>query len=172
MIHRRKGRKLKRTASHRNALLANLSSALIRNKKIKTTLAKAKELRSYIEPLVTRSKNAYLKKDEIGVGVHERRIVYSILKDRSAVKTLFDDIGPKVSERNGGYTRVLKIGRRSGDGAEMAIVEFVDYNIAQTVSTDEKQSSKQDKKASETTEKSNSKKNRSKKKSVSAESKS
>jgi large subunit ribosomal protein L17 len=132
MIHRRKGRKLKRTASHRKALLSNLSVALIKSKKIKTTLAKAKELRTYIEPIINKSKVAHLNKDgKPEFGVHLRRVVNSLLNDKSAVKTLFDEIGPKVAERNGGYTRVLKIGRRFGDSAELAFIELVDYNLDQ-----------------------------------------
>lgn len=132
MIHRRKGRKLTRTASHRKALLSNLSVSLIKNKKIRTTLAKAKELRTYIEPIITKSKRAYLSKDaKPEYGVHLRRQINSYLNDRGAVKTLFDEIAPKVADRNGGYTRVLKMGRRLGDGAELALIEFVDYNLEQ-----------------------------------------
>lgn len=132
MIHRRKGRKLKRTATHRAALLANLSVALIQNKKIRTTLAKAKELRLYIEPMITKSRKAYLSKDDKPEsGVHQRREVNKYLQDRTAVKTLFDEIAPKVIDRNGGYTRVLKMGRRLGDGSEMALIELVDYNMEQ-----------------------------------------
>jgi large subunit ribosomal protein L17 len=132
MIHRRKGRKLKRTASHRKALLSNLSVSLIKNKKIKTTLAKAKELRTFIEPMINKSKLAYLSSNKPEFGVHARRQVNLFLNDRGAVKTLFDEIAPKVAERNGGYTRVLKMGRRFGDSAEMALIELVDYNIEQT----------------------------------------
>jgi len=132
MIHRRKGRKLKRTASHRSALLSNLSVSLIKNKKIKTTLAKAKELRLYIEPIINKSKKAHIEKDsKPEYGVHLRREVNKHLKDKSAVKMLFDEIAPKVAERNGGYTRVLKMGRRYGDGAEVALIELVDYNVDQ-----------------------------------------
>jgi large subunit ribosomal protein L17 len=132
MIHRRKGRKLKRTATHRRAMLANLSVSLIMNKKIKTTLAKAKELRSFIEPMINKSKKAYLSDDKPEFGVHARRQVNRFLNDRGAVKTLFEEIAPKVAERNGGYTRVLKMGRRLGDSAELALIELVDYNIEQT----------------------------------------
>ena len=135
MIHRRKGRKLKRTASHRKALMANLSVALIKNKKIRTTLAKAKELRTYIEPMITKSRKAYASKDgKPEVSVHLRREINSYLQDRAAVKTLFDEIAAKVIDRNGGYTRVLKMGRRLGDGAELALIELVDYNIEQSKS--------------------------------------
>lgn len=133
MIHRRKGRKLNRTASHRKATLSNLSVSLIKNKKLRTTLAKAKELRTFFETLVTKSRKAYsLKDSRKEYSVHLRREVNKFLKDREAVKTLFDEIAPKVLERQGGYLRVLKMGRRLGDAAEVAIVELVDYNIEQT----------------------------------------
>lgn len=132
MIHRRKGRKLSRTASHRRATLSNLSVSLIKNKKLRTTLAKAKELRTFFEPLVAKSRKAYsLKDSKIEYSVHLRREVNRFLKDREAVKTLFDEIAPKVIDRHGGYLRVLKMGRRLGDSAEVAIVELVDYNIDQ-----------------------------------------
>jgi len=132
MIHRRKGRKLKRTASHRKAVLSNLSVSLIKNKKLRTTLAKAKELRTFFESLVTKSRKAYsLKDSRKEYSVHLRREVNKFLKDREAVTTLFDEIAPKVIERHGGYTRVLKMGRRLGDAAEIAIIELVDYNIEQ-----------------------------------------
>ena len=132
MIHRRKGRKLKRTASHRKALLSNLSVSLIKNKKIQTTLAKAKELRVYIEPIINKSKKAYLNNNsKPEYNIHLRREVNKFLQDKGAVKTLFDEIAPKVAERNGGYTRVLKMGRRLGDGAELALIELVDYNLDQ-----------------------------------------
>jgi large subunit ribosomal protein L17 len=136
MIHRRKGRKLKRTATHRKALLSNLSASLIKSKKVRTTLAKAKELRIYIEPIINKSKKAYLSKDDNGYNVHLRREVNRFLNDRGAVKELFDEIAPKVAERNGGYTRVLKMGRRLGDGAELALIELVDYNIEQAKKTE------------------------------------
>jgi large subunit ribosomal protein L17 len=146
MIHRRKGRKFNRTASHRKAMLSNLSVALIKNKKIRTTLAKAKELRMFIEPIITKSKKSYLVKDDKPeAAVHARRVINSFLNDRGAVKILFDEITPKVLDRNGGYTRVLKMGRRLGDGAELALIELVDYNIEQAktdtaADTDEKDS--------------------------------
>ncbi|MBN8585540.1 MAG: 50S ribosomal protein L17 [Ignavibacteria bacterium] len=131
MIHRRKGRKLKRTYTHRKALLSNLSVSLIKHKKVKTTLAKAKELRLYIEPIITKSRKA-LSSGKAEFGVHLRREVNKFLQDKGAVKMLFDEIAPKVANRNGGYTRVLKMGRRLGDGAEVAIIELVDYNAEQT----------------------------------------
>jgi large subunit ribosomal protein L17 len=132
MIHRRKGRKLKRTASHRKATLANLSVSLIKHKKIKTTLAKAKELRRFVESLITKSKKAYVTKDtKAAYGVHLRREANKFLQDKGAITTLFEEIAPKVLDRPGGYTRVLKMGRRLGDAAEIALIELVDYNMEQ-----------------------------------------
>lgn len=136
MEHRKKGRKLSRTASHRKALLSNLSIALILHKRIETTVAKAKELRMYIEPLVTKAKTAYTMRDsEPAKNVHLRRIAKKKLKSDQAVSILFDDIGPKVVDRNGGYTRILKTGFRKGDGGDTAIIEFVDYSYLDTKET-------------------------------------
>src|SRR6266542_4468726 len=133
MKHRVKGRKLKRTVSHWAALLSNLSGALIKNKKIRTTLAKAKELRRQVESLVTNARNATLAKNGAPESVvHAKRIANRFLRDPGAVKILFEEIAQKVSDRRGGYTRVLKLGRRLGDAAELAVIEFVDYNIEQT----------------------------------------
>lgn len=129
MIHRRKGRKLKRTASHRRGLLSNLSVSLIRSKKIRTTLAKAKELKPFIDRLITKSRKALSDNSHPERVTHLRRITNRYLRDKGAVKILFDEIAPKVAERTGGYTRVLKLGRRQGDAAELAIVELVDYNV-------------------------------------------
>jgi len=129
MVHRKKGRKLGRTASHRSALLANLSIALILNKRIKTTAAKAKELRRFIEPLVSKAKKALSFKDSAPEkNVHLRREARKFLNNKEALIILFDEIGAKVGDRPGGYTRVLKTGTRYGDGAQTAIIEFVDYN--------------------------------------------
>jgi large subunit ribosomal protein L17 len=145
MIHRRKGRKLKRTASHRKAMLSNLSVSLIKNKKIRTTLAKAKELRNFFDKLVTKSKIAHSSKgSKAERSVHLRREVNKFIKDREAVKTLFDEIAPKVAERSGGYTRVLKIGRRLGDSAEMALIEIVDYNIEKTEQKSKEKTAQED----------------------------
>jgi large subunit ribosomal protein L17 len=130
MEHRKKGRKLNRTASHRKALLSNLAISLIKHKRIKTTLAKAKELRTYIEPYITKAKiSLKLKKSEIGKALHLRRVTASMIKDKEAIQILFDEIAKKVASRNGGYTRILKTGFRYGDGANEAIIEFVDYSI-------------------------------------------
>jgi len=119
MRHRVKGRKLNRTASHRTATMRALATALIREKKIRTTVAKAKETRVFIEPIVTRAKN-----DTVAA----RRIIAKDIQDKEVLKELFNEIIPKIGDRPGGYTRVVKLGRRLGDAAEMAIIELVDYN--------------------------------------------
>lgn len=119
MRHGKKVNKLSREASHRKALLSNMASSLILHKRIKTTVAKAKALRMYVEPLITKS-----KKDEL----HSRRVVFSYLQNKVTVKILFDEIAQKIDKRPGGYTRILKIGNRVGDNAEMCFIELVDYN--------------------------------------------
>jgi large subunit ribosomal protein L17 len=119
MRHGDKINNLGRTASHRRALLANLAIALIEHKRIVTTLAKAKALRLYIEPLVTKAKENT---------THQRRIVFSYLTNKDAVTELFGPIAEKVGDRPGGYVRVIKMGFRRGDGAETAMIEFVDFN--------------------------------------------
>ena len=124
MRHGNKNNNLSRTASHRRALLANLGSQLITHKRITTTLAKAKSLRTYIEPLITKTK-ATDSKESI---MHNHRIVFSYLQDKAAIKELFGVVGPKVAGRPGGYTRVIKLGARVGDNAEMAMIELVDFN--------------------------------------------
>lgn len=132
MRHLKSGRKLKRTASHRKATLSSLSASLIHHKKIKTTVAKAKETRMVVEKLITRAKNAVQKEADAKMkDVTARRVVFSFLRDRKAVSTLFNDIAQKVATRPGGYTRVVKLGRRHGDGAELAVIELVDYNTGQ-----------------------------------------
>ena len=110
---------LGRTSSHRNAMLANMATSLIINKKITTTTAKAKALRTYVEPLITKSKDD---------STHSRRVVFSYLQDKKAVAELFREVSPKINERPGGYTRILKTGNRIGDNADMCIIELVDYN--------------------------------------------
>ncbi len=124
MRHGNKGNKLSRTASHRRALLANLAGQLITHKRITTTLAKAKALRTYIEPLITKTK-ATESKEAI---MHNHRIVFSYLNDKLAVKELFTVVGPKVASRPGGYTRIIKLGTRAGDATEVAMIELVDFN--------------------------------------------
>jgi large subunit ribosomal protein L17 len=119
MRHRKKFNHLSRTSSHRKAMLANMASSLIIHKRIKTTLAKAKALRSYIEPLITKSKVD---------STHSRRTVFSYLQNKEAVTELFREISQKIAERPGGYTRILKTGTRLGDNAEMCFIELVDYN--------------------------------------------
>src|ERR1700744_3474882 len=119
MRHGDKIKNLSRTASHRSALLANLTSQLIEHKRIVTTLAKAKSLRVYAEPIITRSKEDTM---------HNRRIVFSYLQDKEAIKELFGVIGDKVASRRGGYTRIIKLPRRMGDASDMAMIELVDFN--------------------------------------------
>ena len=131
MRHRKSGRKLKRTASHRRATLAALSTALLRHKRITTTVAKAKETRMVVEKLITRAKNAVAKTSVPATGVHARREVGRLIKDRDVIGELFATIAPKVAGRPGGYTRIVKLGQRYGDGAEMAVIELVDFNAGQ-----------------------------------------
>ncbi|MDZ4713387.1 MAG: 50S ribosomal protein L17 [bacterium] len=131
MVHRKKGRKLNRTASHRSALMSNLSISLILHKRISTTEAKAKELRRFIEPLVSKAIRALKFKDSSPEkNVHLRREARKFLNNKEALIILFDEIGEKIGDRPGGYTRVLKTGNRYGDGAKTAIIEFVDYSFA------------------------------------------
>jgi len=129
MRHAKRINHLGRTASHREAMLSNMATSLIMHKRISTTLAKAKELRKYIEPLVTRSKNDT---------THSRRTVFSYLKNKYAVTELFKEISQKIQSRPGGYTRILKTGFRQGDNAEMCIIEFVDYNETYTTTETKK----------------------------------
>ncbi|MEO6884625.1 MAG: 50S ribosomal protein L17 [Bacteroidia bacterium] len=127
MRHGSKVNHLSRTASHRKALMANMASSLIKHKKINTTLAKAKALRVYVEPLLTKSKED---------STHARRHVFSYLQDKDAVTTLFRDIAVKIADRPGGYTRILKTGNRLGDNAEMCFIELVDFNEAMLAGKD------------------------------------
>jgi large subunit ribosomal protein L17 len=119
MRHGDKINNLGRTASHRRALLSNLAAQLIQHKRITTTLAKAKALRTYVEPLITKAKEN---------STHQRRIVFSYLQDKEAIKELFDVVRPVIEARPGGYTRIIKLGARHGDNAEVAMIELVDYN--------------------------------------------
>ncbi len=119
MRHNKKFNHLGRTSSHRKAMLANMAASLIIHKRITTTVAKAKALRVYIEPLITKSKDDT---------THSRRTVFSYLKDKYAVSELFRDVAVKVANRPGGYTRILKTGTRMGDNSEMCFIELVDYN--------------------------------------------
>lgn len=124
MNHGNKKNNLSRTASHRKALLMNLGCQLITYKRITTTLAKAKALRIYIEPLITKTKHTATKE----LIQHNHRIVFSHLNDKAAVKELFTVVAPKVAGRPGGYTRIIKLGARVGDNAEIAMIELVDFN--------------------------------------------
>jgi large subunit ribosomal protein L17 len=134
MRHRKAGRKLKRTASHKKALLISLSTSLLRNKKIKTTLDKAKETRPFVEKLITRAKNAVKTEGNAPQkNVHARREISRYVKDREVVKELFNEIAPKVVDRAGGYTRIVKLGQRLGDGAQMGLLEMVDYSTGKEV---------------------------------------
>ncbi|MGB3066536.1 50S ribosomal protein L17 [Sphingobacterium thalpophilum] len=119
MRHGKKVNHLGRTDSHRKAMLANMATSLIKHKRITTTLAKAKALRTYVEPLITKSKNDT---------THSRRTVFAYLKDKDAVSILFREVSEKVANRPGGYTRIIKMENRLGDNAEMAFIELVDYN--------------------------------------------
>ena len=131
MRHRKSGRKLKRTASHRRATLAALSTSLLRHKRITTTVAKAKETRMVVEKIITRAKKSLVRTDAPAAAVHARREVGRMIKDRDVIKELFGPIAEKVSSRPGGYTRIVKLGQRQGDGAEMAMIELVDFNTGQ-----------------------------------------
>jgi large subunit ribosomal protein L17 len=133
MRHNNKINHLGRKSAHRKAMLANMASSLIQHKRIETTLAKAKALRRYIEPLITKSKEDT---------THSRRMVFSYLQDKVAVSELFREIAGKIADRPGGYTRILKTGMRVGDNAEMCIIEFVDFNEAMLAAQGEEQKAK------------------------------
>ena len=119
MRHKKSFNHLGRTASHRNAMLSNMAVSLIMHKRITTTLAKAKELKKFVEPLITKSKEDT---------TNSRRVVFSYLQSKEAVTELFKEISVKVAERPGGYTRIIKLGTRLGDAAQMCFIELVDYN--------------------------------------------
>ncbi|MCX6287689.1 MAG: 50S ribosomal protein L17 [Bacteroidetes bacterium] len=121
MRHQNRINHLGRTSAHRKAMLSNMAASLILHKRITTTLAKAKALRSYVEPLITRAKDD---------STHSRRIAFSYLQNKDAVTELFREISKKIMERPGGYTRILKTGMRAGDNADMCFIELVDYNVA------------------------------------------
>ena len=131
MRNRNKINQLSRTSSHRIAMMANMASSLIEHKRVSTTVAKAKALRGYVEPLITKSKEDT---------THSRRMVFRKLKNKDAVSELFREVAPKVGDRPGGYTRIIKTGFRQGDSAEMCIIELVDFNEIYT--TDKKDSAK------------------------------
>ncbi|MEG1898409.1 MAG: 50S ribosomal protein L17 [Bacteroidales bacterium] len=129
MRHNKSFNHLGRQSGHRKAMLANMASSLLLHKRIETTLAKAKALRVYLEPLITKSKDD---------STHSRRIVFSYLKQKEAVTELFRTVAPKIADRPGGYTRVLKTGFRVGDAADMAIIELVDFNESALASSTKK----------------------------------
>ena len=133
MRHGKKFNHLGRTTSHRSAMLSNMACSLIEHKRINTTVAKAKALRQFVEPLITKSKLD---------NTHNRRLVFSKLKDKYMVTELFREVAPKIADRPGGYTRIIKLGNRLGDAAEMAMIELVDFNEVYTPTK------KQDKKKS------------------------
>ena len=133
MRHAKKNNHLGRTAAHREAMLSNMAASLLLHKRITTTLAKAKELRKYLEPLITRGKEDT---------THSRRVVFSYLQNKFAVSELFREISQKVGDRPGGYTRILKTGFRKGDNAEMCIIELVDYNETYSSDDDKKKTTK------------------------------
>ncbi|HAW51608.1 MAG TPA: 50S ribosomal protein L17 [Flavobacteriales bacterium] len=133
MRHGKKVNHLGRQRGHRKAMLANMACSLIERKRINTTLAKAKALRLYVEPLLTNSKED---------STHSRRIVFSYLKDKEAVSELFRDVAPKIADRPGGYTRILKTGNRLGDNAEMCFIELVDFNETYVSDKKEKKTSR------------------------------
>jgi large subunit ribosomal protein L17 len=146
MRHGNKLNHLGRKSAHRKAMLSNMANSLIEHKRISTTIAKAKALRLFVEPIITKSKTD---------STHSRRTVFSYLKNKDAVSTLFRDVAPKVSNRNGGYTRIIRTGFRLGDNAEMCMIELVDFNELLLTSAAPKKTTRRSRKAApkaETTE--------------------
>ena len=133
MRHNKAINHLGRQSGHRKAMLSNMACSLIMHKRIETTVAKAKALRTYVEPLITKAKDD---------STHSRRVVFSYLKQKEAVNELFRVVAPKVGDRPGGYTRILKTGFRQGDGADLAIIELVDFNEAALAATTKKETKK------------------------------
>ena len=148
MRHNKKFNHLGRTSSHRKALLSNMAGSLILHKRIRTTVAKAKALRQYIEPIITKAKD--FDGQTTQQATHARRLVFKSLQNKEAVTELFREVAPKVGDREGGYTRILKTGHRFGDAAEMCIIELVDFNEnmlkEKKQSTDKKRRSRRSKK--------------------------
>ena len=142
MRHNKAINHLGRKSGHRKALLANMATSLILHKRIQTTVAKAKALKVYVEPLITKSKDD---------STHSRRVVFSYLKNKEAVAELFRTVAPKIADRPGGYTRVLKTGFRQGDGADMALIELVDFNEAALASSTKKTAKKTTRRSSKKT---------------------
>lgn len=153
MRHLKSGRKLGRTNSHKKALMRNLAMSLFEFKRVSTTLAKAKELRPYAEDLITKAKKAYLREqagqlpENHTIDIHSRRLVARYIQKKAVLQELFDTIGPKVIDRNGGYTRIIKTGTRRGDAAETAIIELVDWANPQDGATSIKPKKKAAKKS-------------------------
>jgi large subunit ribosomal protein L17 len=145
MRHGKKDNHLGRTSTHRSAMLSNMASSLILHKRISTTVAKAKELRKFVEPLITKAKNNT---------THSRRTVFSYLQNKESVTVLFDEISDKVNNRPGGYTRIIKTENRLGDNADMCIIELVDYNenLLKSVAAPAKAKTRRSKKAADKTE--------------------
>lgn len=139
MRHGKKGNHLGRKSAHRKSMLANMACSLIEHKRINTTLAKAKALKQFVEPLVTKSKEDT---------THNRRIVFSRLRQKDAVSELFREVAVKVGDRPGGYTRIIKLGNRLGDGAEMAMIELVDYNELYNAGKPKKKSTRRSRRGS------------------------
>ena len=139
MRHGKKFNHLGRTASHRKALLSNMACSLIEHKRINTTVAKAKALRVYVEPLLTKAKEDT---------THNRRTVFSYLQNKDAVTELFRTIAPKIAERNGGYCRIIKTGFRLGDGADTAMIELVDFNELYSAKSDAKKTTRRSRRSS------------------------
>ena len=139
MRHGKKFNHLGRTASHRKALLSNMACSLIEHKRINTTVAKAKALRVYVEPLLTKAKEDT---------THNRRIVFSYLQNKEAVTELFRTIAPKIAERNGGYCRIIKTGFRLGDGADTAMIELVDFNELYSAKSEAKKTTRRSRRSS------------------------
>ena len=139
MRHGKKFNHLRRTASHRKALLSNMACSLIEHKRINTTVAKAKALRVYVEPLLTKAKEDT---------THNRRTVFSYLQNKEAVTELFRTIAPKIAERNGGYCRIIKTGFRLGDGADTAMIELVDFNELYSAKSDAKKTTRRSRRSS------------------------
>ena len=144
MRHNKKFNHLGRTASHRSAMLANMAISLIMHKRITTTVAKAKALKTYVEPLITRCKDD---------STNSRRVVFSYLQNKEAIKELFGEVAAKVGDRPGGYTRIIKLGTRKGDAAPICFIELVDFdeNMAKTAGT-KKKSTRRSRKSSKATE--------------------
>ena len=147
MRHGKKINHLSRTASHRSAMLANMACSLIEHKRIQTTTAKAKALKRFVEPIITKAKAE--NNDNVERNTHNRRVVFSYLRNKEAVSQLFAEVAEKVADRPGGYTRIIKLGNRLGDNADMALIELVDFNETYDTGA-KKKSTRRRKKAADT----------------------